>query len=81
MHRITVAHKVQSTPAFPSPPGRRNLVGLYIWVIRAMKRKDLCLYVFASPGVGVLSAPWKLTTPERSAPLRASSRTVVPPKQ
>ena len=32
-------------------------------------------------GVGEPSPPWKLTTPRKSAPLRASSSTVLPPKQ
>ena len=35
----------------------------------------------ASSADGVSSPPWKLTTPRRSAPRPASSRTVVPPKQ
>ena len=39
------------------------------------------LSTLPSAGVGESSPPWKLTTPFTSAPLRASSSTVVPPKQ
>jgi ribosome biogenesis GTPase A len=41
----------------------------------------LALMFLPSAGVGESSPPWKLTTPSTLAPERASSITVVPPKQ